>query len=66
MTNQKEDPNKYPLHMRGDILTKNKNIDEGKELCKRCGGTGNEFFSMYHECQACGGTGVYNKKLGLW
>lgn len=26
--------------------------------CKRCDGTGNELYSMYKQCQACGGDGV--------
>ena len=27
-------------------------------MCERCGGTGNEFYSMYRECSDCGGVGV--------
>jgi len=48
----------FPSHTLRDVLMRNKNIDEGKELCERCEGTGNEFFSMYHECTHCKGTGV--------
>lgn len=27
------------------------------ERCKRCEGSGNEFFAMYRRCSACDGTG---------
>ncbi len=54
------DVSKYPLYMRGDFETRNKNIKNGKKLCKRCDGTGNEFFSMYKRCTKCFGTGVAN------
>lgn len=27
-------------------------------LCSRCGGTGNEFFSMYRACIDCSGSGL--------
>jgi len=33
------------------------NIKAGRELCKRCDGTGNEVFSMYRRCTECGGRG---------
>ena len=29
-----------------------------EKRCRRCDGTGNEFLFMYHECQACKGTGI--------
>ena len=29
------------------------------ERCDRCEGTGNELFSMYRRCSACGGTGRF-------
>lgn len=29
----------------------------GKKLCGRCRGTGNELYSMYKSCEACGGSG---------
>lgn len=48
----------YPLHMRGDVLRRNDNLDQNKELCDRCDGTGNEFFSMYHKCPKCDGHGI--------
>lgn len=27
-------------------------------ICQHCGGTGNELYSMYRTCIACGGSGV--------
>lgn len=33
---------------------------EGKTLCSRCEGTGNELFSMYKACEDCGGSGEAN------
>jgi len=60
MKAKKIDPEKFPLHMRGDAITRNDNIDKGEELCDRCEGTGNELFSMYMKCHACNGTGVFN------
>jgi RecJ-like exonuclease len=53
----------YPPHMLGDYITKNKNIKNGKDLCNRCDGTGNEFYSMYKKCSACGGTGIFNENF---
>ena len=32
-------------------------IDEDLR-CTYCGGTGNELYSMYRQCRACGGDGV--------
>lgn len=61
MADKKEDVEKYPPHMRDDVLRRNENIDKGNKLCKRCGGTGNELFSMYRKCRACNGTGVFNE-----
>lgn len=29
-----------------------------EKLCKECGATGNEMYSMYRACAACGGKGV--------
>lgn len=46
-----------PAHMRIDYANRNENIREGKTLCPRCDGTGNELFSMYHCCSKCNGTG---------
>ena len=57
MMEEKWDENKYPYHMRMDVRTRNENIDLGKILCKRCDGTGNEFYSMYSECKQCEGKG---------
>lgn len=33
------------------------NLLDGKEICKKCGGTGNEFFMMYKKCSDCDGKG---------
>jgi DnaJ-class molecular chaperone len=30
-------------------------------LCDYCGGTGNEFYSMYRACPECGGVGVVDR-----
>jgi uncharacterized OB-fold protein len=60
--NIKTDPNSVEPHMRMDITRRNENIDAGKKLCKRCGGTGNELFSMYRMCKNCGGTGYLENK----
>ena len=30
-------------------------------LCKWCGGTGNELYSMYRQCPKCGGRGTLPK-----
>ena len=46
-----------PVHQRVDFHTRNQNILGGFVLCDECDGTGNEFFSMYHECPKCGGSG---------
>jgi len=44
----------------GDSVQKEKNIDKhGEEaLCKNCGGTGNNLYSMYQQCPDCHGTGL--------
>jgi len=52
-----KDPNKYPMHMRMDIVKRNSNITAGFELCDNCDGTGNELYSMYGKCPDCNGTG---------
>jgi len=46
-----------------DELIRAQNIKRGKDLCSRCGGTGNELMSMWRRCEACGGSGIkdYNK-----
>ncbi|HON83090.1 MAG TPA: hypothetical protein PLI22_03025 [Caldisericia bacterium] len=54
------DKNLSSKQLGGDFETRNKNIKSGKKLCKRCDGTGNEFFSMYKRCTKCFGTGVAN------
>lgn len=53
----KEEMEKIPLHMRMDYERRNENILNNKELCEYCGGTGNEFFSMYKACSKCNGKG---------
>lgn len=54
---EKQDKHEFPVHMWSDIITRNENIDAGRELCERCDGTGNEFYSMYSPCKDCNGTG---------
>ena len=34
-------------------------------LCLYCGGTGNEFYSMYRACPKCGGGGVIEVAAGI-
>ena len=55
---KQHDLNKVPFHMRSDEHRRNVNIQDGKPLCAKCGGTGNEFLSMYHKCPMCQGTGI--------
>lgn len=50
--------NKYGVGIGRDEYTKQTNIDKGNPLCRRCGGTGNELYSMYRQCEHCKGTGV--------
>lgn len=57
MADEKWDVEQWPMHMRGDVHTRNQNIDKGKKLCERCTGTGNELYSMYKECKDCNGNG---------
>ena len=40
-----------------DEQTRRENIDAGFDICGRCEGTGNELYSMFRGCTACGGTG---------
>lgn len=54
---KKVDLSTIPLHMRTDYVKRNANIDAGKKLCKRCGGTGNQLLSMWQKCEACDGKG---------
>jgi len=60
MKNKLTDLSTVPLHMRGDYQHKNDNIKAGVKLCKHCGGTGNELYSMYRKCPKCNGTGKKN------
>lgn len=46
-----------PFHMISDYITRNDNIQAGRELCDRCEGTGNELFSMLRVCTECRGEG---------
>ena len=58
MNNQaKSNVEKYPPHMQGDYVKRNQNIDDGRVLCERCNGTGNEVYSMYQKCVNCRGMG---------
>lgn len=49
------------IHQVGDYLTKEDNEANGRELCGRCEGTGNELFSMYKKCSECNGKGYKRK-----
>lgn len=49
-------------HQAGDYKTREENEQAGEQLCTRCNGTGNEFFSMYRRCEACNGTGIFNEQ----
>jgi len=51
------DLNTVPDHMRMDYETRNENVREGRKLCGRCNGTGNEMFSMFRLCEECLGNG---------
>lgn len=33
------------------------------ERCERCGGTGNELYSMYRRCSDCNGMGRHTRAL---
>ena len=50
------------LNTVGDEVVRYKNIKNGKKLCDRCDGTGNELLWHYRQCQKCGGTGVEEQK----
>ena len=54
-----EEMETIPHHMRMDYHRRNGNIKAGRELCEHCGGTGNEFYSMYKKCSNCNGKGYY-------
>ena len=56
--NNKTNPDDYPESLKMDIRKRNENIDENKELCKKCDGTGNQLFSRYQKCSDCNGTGI--------
>ena len=51
------DINSVEPHMQGDYVKRNNNVKQGKLLCNRCDGTGNELFSMYKKCSECNGEG---------
>jgi len=57
MKNEIWDEKGYPIHMRMDVRRHNSNVKKDKDLCEQCGGTGNEFLYMYHECSKCDGKG---------
>jgi RecJ-like exonuclease len=40
-----------------DYGRRNTNVERALTLCERCGGTGNEWLSMYRACEGCDGTG---------
>jgi len=45
-------------HQARDYKILERNKKDRKKLCKRCGGTGNELYSMFRKCQDCNGTGI--------
>lgn len=45
-------------HMWVDRKQAKDNQAAGRAICGRCNGTGNELYSMYRKCRACGGDGV--------
>lgn len=57
MADEKWNVETYPPYKRVDARTRNQNIDDGKKLCVRCEGTGNESYSKYTECEDCNGNG---------
>lgn len=63
---EKRDPSSVPFHMMGDEMRRNRNIDDGKRLCNRCDGTGNELFSMFKQCSVCKGTGEQPDVVTVW
>ncbi len=46
---------KSPIEL--DDLRAKENEEAGRTICEKCGGTGNQFYSMYKECSDCGGKG---------
>lgn len=47
-----------------DELRREQNEADGRPLCKRCGGTGNEILLKYRRCSECGGSGVAQRGDG--
>ena len=41
-----------------DYHTRNENLKEGKPLCSKCDGTGNQLMYMYSRCDKCNGSGI--------
>ena len=58
----KIDRNYVEPNMQMDVDKRNANIDDGRELCSKCSGTGNEFYSMWKECSKCNWKGYLEKK----
>lgn len=46
-----------------DLWVYERNVREGKPLCERCRGGGNELYAMYRACSDCSGSGVDRSKL---
>ena len=44
-----------------DRARKTLNVAAGRDLCRRCDGTGNELYAMFRACQLCLGSGVANE-----
>lgn len=47
-----------PIGIVSDKLNVIELKEAGKELCSRCGGTGNQLYSAYQKCQLCDGRGT--------
>jgi len=52
------DIDSVPFHAQRDYVIRNENVKNGKPLCLRCNGTGNELFSMYRKCTVYKGNGI--------
>lgn len=52
------DPELFPPLQRAGIRQRNRNINEGMELCEHCDGTGNVCTFRVVTCGYCEGTGV--------
>jgi hypothetical protein len=46
-----------------DEAIRDENVKRGRDLCTRCGGTGNQLLGMWQRCEECGGSGVKDYEL---